>query len=143
MFLFVKKRNSIEPIQLVPWKSIALDDKKKDLEIPIKATIISSVYLILFFIFSISYLILDNFWYFFVSVSLYYVVPLPLLLVFTIKQKQIGKKNIQPPQKLQFHGDKFSNSISKRLQLHEDTSEEIEKNPGTVLITSVWTRPSV
>ena len=121
MFLFVKKRNSIEPIQLVPWKSVALDDKKKDLEIPIKATIISSVYLILFFIFSISYLIFDNFWYFFVSVSLYYVVPLPLLLVFTIKQKQIGKKNIQPPQKLQFHGDNFSNSISNRLQLHEDT----------------------
>ena len=121
MFLFVKKRNSIEPIQLVPWKSVALNDKKKDLEIPIKATIISSVYLILFFIFSISYLILDNFWYFFVSVSLYYVVPLPLLLVFTIKQKQTGKKNIQPPQKLQFHGDNFSNSISNRLHLHEDT----------------------
>ena len=44
---------------------------------------------------------------------------------------------MQPPQKLQFHGDNFSNSISKRLQLHEDTSEEIEKNPGTVIITSV------
>ena len=121
MFLFVKKRNSIEPIQLVPWKSVALNDKKKDLEIPIKATIISSIYLILFFIFSVSYLILDNFWYFFVSVSLYYVVPLPLLLVFTIKQKQTGKKNIQPPQKLQFHGDNFSNSISNCLHFHEDT----------------------
>ena len=117
----MKKRNRVEPIQLVPWKSAALDDKKKDLEIPIKATIISSVYLILFFIFSISYLIFDNFWYFFVSVSLYYVVPLPLLLAFTIKQTQIGKTNIQPPQKLQFHGDNFSNSISNRLQLHEDT----------------------
>ena len=133
MFLFVKKRNSIEPIQLVPWKSVSLNDKKNDLEIPIKATIISSVYLILFFVFSISYLIFDNFWYFFVSVSLYYVVPLPLLLVFTIKQKQIGKKTIQPPQRLLFHGDNFSNSVSNRLQLHEDASEEIEKNPGTAV----------
>ena len=37
MFLFVKKRNSIEPIQLVPWKSVSLNDKKKDLEAAVSA----------------------------------------------------------------------------------------------------------
>ena len=41
---------------------------------------------------------------------------------------------MQPSQKLQFHGDNFSISISNRLQRHESfnknegTSEEIKRN---------------
>ena len=46
-----------------------------------------------------------------------------LLLVFTIKQKQIGNKNMQPPQKLQFHADKFSKIISNQLQLHKSSTQ--------------------
>ena len=36
MFLFVKKRNQIGPIQLVPWKSVSAEEKENDMEIPVR-----------------------------------------------------------------------------------------------------------
>ena len=58
------------------------------------------------------------------------VIPsLPLLLIFTIKQKKKDKIHTQPPNKLQFHDVSVtSHGISYPLQFHEnfeDFNEEI------------------
>ena len=46
---------------------------------------------------------------------------LPLLLVFTIKQKKVDQISTQPPKKLQFHDDNFdSKEVSNSLQFHEN-----------------------
>ena len=46
---------------------------------------------------------------------------LPLLLVFTIKQKKVDQISTQPPKKLQFHDDNFtSEQVSNPLQFHEN-----------------------
>ena len=46
---------------------------------------------------------------------------LPLLLIFTIKQKKNDQISIQPPKKLQFHDDNFtSKELSNPLQFHEN-----------------------
>ena len=46
---------------------------------------------------------------------------LPLLLVFTIKQKKVDQISTQPPKKLQFHDDNFdSKEVSNSQQFHEN-----------------------
>ena len=66
-------------------------------------------------------------------ISGYFILPLPFLLIFTIKQKETKKSIIQPPRALQFHNEDLSNSgISYPLQFHEnfDTIQHCGKNPG-------------
>ena len=46
---------------------------------------------------------------------------LPLLLIFTIKQKKVDQISTQPPKKLQFHDDSVtSQKVSNPLQFHEN-----------------------
>ena len=46
---------------------------------------------------------------------------LPLLLIFTIKQKKVDQISIQPPKKLQFHDDSVTSpKVSNPLQFHEN-----------------------
>ena len=46
---------------------------------------------------------------------------LPLLLIFTIKQRKVDQISTQPPKKLQFHDDSVtSQEISNPLQFHEN-----------------------
>ena len=54
-------------------------------------------------------------------ISGYFILPLPFLLIFTIKQKETKKSVVQPPRALQFHNEDLSNSgISYPLQFHEN-----------------------
>ena len=46
---------------------------------------------------------------------------LPLLLIFTIKQKKVDQISTQPPKQLQFHDDSVtSQEVSNPLQFHEN-----------------------
>ena len=52
---------------------------------------------------------------------------LPLLLIFTIKQKKVDRISAQPPKKLQFHEDSItSQEISNPLQFHENLENVTE-----------------
>ena len=54
---------------------------------------------------------------------------LPLLLIFTIKQKKTQKVPSQPPNNLQFHDNAESHQgISHPLQFHENDNEENNEN---------------
>ena len=63
MMVFVKNRNRIEPIQLIPWKLVDSSEKETDMVVPIRATIISTIFMISFCILIPIFRVLDNFWY--------------------------------------------------------------------------------
>ena len=49
------------------------------------------------------------------------ITTLPLLLIFTIKQKKVDQISTQPPKKLQFHDESVtSQKVSNPLQFHEN-----------------------
>ena len=61
MLMFVKNQNKTQPIQLVPWKSVNPQEQTKvDSIVPLRATCISSAFLIFFAIFSPIYVALVN-----------------------------------------------------------------------------------
>ena len=127
LFLFVKNRNKTQDVELVPWKSVNPKAEESDLQIPLRATIISSILMFFSWILFLTYLLTNNFWNIPVVLSLYSNILLPLILVFSIKKKNSDKKPSQPPQGLQFHNENFSEGISHPLQYHEDfvANEEI------------------
>ena len=47
MFMFVKDQNKIQPVQLVPWKSMNQKDNNDDQNVPLRATVISTMSLII------------------------------------------------------------------------------------------------
>ena len=112
MLAFVKKRNKIQPIAIIPWKSRDTRDSEDDVEVPMKATITSTSFflssLVLYYLTNLS----NDFWITLCLVSAYYITPLPVLLIFTIKQKNNEKKTVQPPQTLQFHNEDLSVDMS-------------------------------
>ena len=104
MFMFVKRRNKSEPLELVPWKSVNNEQKKNDLQVPQRATTITTIFL---FVYLCSLPIIvkrSEIW-----IDLTYTIaivgtpPLPLMLIFTIKQKTKNSVALQPPRNLQFH----------------------------------------
>ena len=105
MLIFVKKRNKSEPMELVPWKSTNIVQNKKDLQVPLRATTMTLffllIYLALLSIIFKSSETWDVIGYAHVITGL----PLPLMLIFTIKQKNSSQNGVslQPPSNLQFH----------------------------------------
>ena len=120
MMIFVKNRNRIEPIQLIPWKSVDSSEKETDMVVPIKATIISTIFMISFCILIPIFIGLDNFWWITIYIALCSITPLPLTVIFSIKKTKTDIKVVQPPQGLQFHNEIFEKGISFPLQFHED-----------------------
>ena len=113
MLAFVKKRNKTMPIiAIIPWKSRNKEDTEQDVEVPMKATITSTSFffssLVLFYLTNLS----NDIWITLCLVSAYYITPLPVLLIFTIKQKNDEKQKVKPRQKLQFHNKDVSVDIS-------------------------------
>ena len=98
----------------------------------LKATIIASLSfgssLTIYYLFFIS----NDVWFIVSMISAYFILPLPFLLIFTIKQKGTKKSVVQPPRALQFHNEDLSNGISYPLQFHEnfDTIQDCEKQPS-------------
>ena len=107
MLRFVRKRNTTEPIELIPWKSVNAKDKSEDIKVPLNATITSSTLHFASLILWYLVISINTFWYILCLVSAFYIFPLPLLLVFTIKQKSDKKPTQQPPRTLQFHNEDF------------------------------------
>lgn len=105
------------------------------MEIPVRATIISAVFTLSFFIGFSFYLSTDDFWLLSIIVSIYNLVPLPLTLVFSVKHTKNKNVKSQPPRGLHFHGEGLPKVISHptkfshSLQFHEDFEkiEEIKK----------------
>ena len=110
MLAFVKRQNKIQPIAMIPWKTSDPNDEEKDIDVPMKATIISTSSLLssyaIYYLFKIS----EDFWTILCLVSTYYILPLPILLIFTIKQKSNKKVTVKPPQTLQFHDENLDDS---------------------------------
>ena len=121
-YIFVKNKKAIEKKggdfkngnDLIPWKST---NDKNDHGIPLRATIISFLFSILF----------ATFWYVIMSLILFdskkfprwivfsilmgiNTIRLPLTLILTIKKKNSIQQS-QPPKKLQFH-EEYDNSVS-------------------------------
>ena len=88
MMVFVKNRNRIEPIQLIPWKSVDSSEKETDMVVPIRATIISTIFMISFCILIPIFRVLDNFWYITICIALCSITPLPLTVIFSIKKNK-------------------------------------------------------
>ena len=111
------------------------DNKEKDMEIPVRATIISSVFTLSFFIGFSFYLSNDNFWPTPIIVAIHNLIPLPLTLVFSVKHTKNRNVKSQPPRGLHFHRESLPKVISHplqfshSLQFHEDFEkiEEIKK----------------
>ena len=63
----------------------------------------------------------QNFWTIVAILIVASITRLPLLLIFTIKQKKVDQISTQPPKKLQFHDDSVtSQEVSNPLQFHEN-----------------------
>ena len=62
MLFFVRNRNKIEPIQLVPWKSTNahLTPEKDDITVPLRASFFSTASLVFFAILAPIYVVLVN-----------------------------------------------------------------------------------
>ena len=64
MLIFVRNRNKVEPIQLVPWKStnpgLTLEKEKDDITVPLRASCVSTASLIFFGILAPVYVVLIN-----------------------------------------------------------------------------------
>ena len=125
MILFVKNRNQIQPIQLVPWKNVGSEEKGRDMEVPLRTTIISSFMMLSFFIGFSLYLALDHFWPIPFIVTGYCIIILPLSLFFSVKhtknkKAKVQRPSLQPPQGPHFHTENFPVGISYPLQFHED-----------------------
>ena len=71
----------------------------------------------------------QNFWVIATILIVASIPSLPLLLIFTIKQKKVDQISAQPPKKLQFHEDCITfQEISNPLQFYEtleDVTEDI------------------
>ena len=136
MMIFMKNRNRIEPIQLIPWKSVDSSEEETDMIVPIKATIISTIFMISFCILIPIFMVLDNFWWITIYIALCSITPLPLTVIFSIKQPKTDIKVVKPPQGLQFHNENFEEGISFPLQFHEDF-EVAEENVDTERLNEV------
>ena len=122
-----KKHNSTN---LVPWKSVGSPGgvDEKDTEVPLRATIISSVHFVLTqTLFPIGELMIhfNLYWMHLMITIIIAITPFPLLLICTIKRKKEDKSNheknqIQPPSKLQFHENYPNQSMSHPLQYHDE-----------------------
>ena len=60
MLIFVKNRNQIQPLQLVPWKSVNPKSEKDDQTVPLWASCVSTATLIFFAILAPVYVELVN-----------------------------------------------------------------------------------
>ena len=153
MYNFTKEKdepyaNNHNLTNLVPWHRKSVSSQggvdEKDTEVPVRATIISSVhYFVTLTLLPIGELMIhfNLYWIYLIIIIITAVTPFPLLLIFTIKRKKENQENrkknqIQPPSKLQFHENYPNQSMSHPLQYHDEimietvSSIEFSFNPS-------------
>lgn len=123
LYYFIKKQNW-KKIQsgtaLVQWKSTDTYSKE-DVQIPIRATIITSALILVILGISLCGMIKnenDYVMYVAVCTQLSTTFCLPLVLVTLTVKHQSKLKVSQPPNQLQFHEDKIMDIESKNIELH-------------------------
>ena len=114
------KESNQKRVGIIPWKS---SNKSESAEVPIKATIISS--LTLFLVFMIVSIILKsrisgtiNAWKNIIAINTLFLIRLPIILIFTINHNKgkDKKKNLQqPPNSLQFVEENLSKNQSEEI----------------------------
>merc|ERR1712001_719144 len=103
----------VQPVELIPWKSFNASIEVEERKVPLRATIISAALMLFPLTFAIFLMGKIEFWWpltFGLSVAM---LILPLMLIFTIKQKNAKKNNVQPPRNLQFHDETLAQQISQ------------------------------
>ena len=114
MIRFIRNRTKVNPTQLVPWKSSnPQSDEQNKSGIPVRATILSTVSFAVLSYFGLPTLSTLHYereqvsWYRLVSMMLWLSLELPMLLIFTIKQRKgpNAVADLQPPKKLHFHDE--------------------------------------
>ena len=128
MVKFMKNQNKTQPTELIPWKSVDSNKAQKDMEVPVRATIATAILTTMFLVLLVIYLSFNYFWELLIACNFSFIIPLPLILFFTIRHKKEEKNNSQPPTKLQFHNENFKRGISHPLQFHEDFDESLENS---------------
>ena len=130
MFLFVKKRQNSVGVEskIIPWKSTN-EDVKSDLQVPLRATVISTGLLLLVtLIISLSFTLLSieggqKFIEYFIGIlSMTSSSLLPIIIVNYIVKQQKKIEATQPPQTLQFH-EEDENSQQAELSKHGEFVE--------------------
>ena len=116
MIRFIRQRSQVNPVpaQLVPWKSSSTNDSLSlnKSGIPVRATILSTVSFAILSYFGLPTLSTSHYereqvqWYRLLSMMLWLSLQLPMLLIFTIRQRKgPNAVAVQPPKKLHFHED--------------------------------------
>ena len=92
------------------------------------------VFLLLFCVFFIVIFISDELWLSLTTiVTVIGILPLPLLLIFTVKKKDTTEsKSVQPPKTLQFY-----ENLSNPLQYHESTNFNDQENGNDYVVVQV------
>ena len=122
MYRFVKKSDANQQNEavLVPWKSSNQNTTKEDLQVPLRASIIStiSIAILIVGITPLMFLLMgDQKMAAYVGINLFFVsvTLLPIFLViFTVKQ-QVKVNSAQPPANLQYH-EKSSDVELREIQ---------------------------
>ena len=118
MFLLVRNLRKIQPVQLIPWKSIKNEETKKDITIPVRATSISIVFTIL----TISTVVIFesfNFdrmfehWIVYISMQIIKIIGYPSILAFTIKNSKNKKPTPIIPHRPMFHDSELDKGMLK------------------------------
>ena len=78
-------------------------DQENDMVVPIRSTIISSIFMLALFFSIPIYLTMVNFWLCIIIFKLWTLVPMFLVTFFCVKHTNSKKVNVQPPQGLQYH----------------------------------------
>ena len=114
------KESNKKGVGIIPWKS---SNKPESAEVPIKATVISSLTLFLVFMIILKSRISKNngsmnAWNNIIAINTIFLIRLPIILIFTInhnKGKDTKKNLQQPPNSLQFVEENFSDIQSEEI----------------------------
>ena len=119
MIKFIKNRNRItpaQPAQLIPWRTQSPNKTLNN--VPVRATILSTLSLIILCIFGVPVLHSLHYqnvrvqWDRLLTFMIWLSLQLPMILIFTIKHKEHSNnliKRNQPPRKLHFHDENGEN----------------------------------
>lgn len=139
LFKFIKKRNRVDDgVKMIPWKSTTKEQRENDLYIPIRATILSSIFML-----SSVLLVSLAMWlkigssgsdeiyhWSFTSCLLFTSCGAPLAMIFfTVKDQDNEKSkssNAQPPNQLQFHERQEETGVelqTNRLHFHDENDD--------------------
>ena len=124
----------VQTVEMIQWKAANPDEEVEKIKVPLKASFISTFLLIFAILFIICLIEIAklNIWWPLSLGMIAAMVILPLILIFTVKQKRVKKNAVLPPKNLQFHNETLAQEISQlahSLQFPEDFHEDLVEEP--------------